>query len=367
MGSTEEPIQLDPEAQQYSPQIHILGLGNLGKLFSHALARLSPAPRLTILTHRPGLPYAFAQSGGVLTLKTSGKVVPASGIVIEVIQQAPQTSAITNLIVCTKAMGTAGALQSVAKRLGPNSTILFTQNGLGVVDEVNQSVFPDPKTRPNYLAAIVVHGVYGDGPFGAVHAGLADMKIGHLNNGAPGRSGVHGASYPHEARMMLQEVSRAPSLAAQEVSPEELVFAQLEKLIANACINPLSAIFQVNNGGLLTNEVVPLRRRLTAEASEVFNKYLKESGLLNEQVKLRFTPSELEKVVLRMTTQTASNYSSMYQDVKAGRETEVRYINGWFVNKGREYGIDTTVHERVVSLIQAKEVIDMGDIREHFS
>ena len=47
--------------------------------------------------------------------------------------------------------------------------------------------------------------------------------------------------------------------------------------------------------------------------------------------------------------------ASMLQDLERGAKTEVDVINGGVVEKGREYGVQTPLHERVVELMHAME------------
>ena len=52
---------------------------------------------------------------------------------------------------------------------------------------------------------------------------------------------------------------------------------------------------------------------------------------------------------------TAKHYSSMYQDIVAGRLTEVDYMNGAIVRFGEKHGIATPVNRMVVNLTHFKE------------
>ena len=192
------------------------------------------------------------------------------------------------------------------------------------------------------------------------------MKVGHAHNGDEGRSGLSNADFPEESKYLVRKVVEAESLEAMEVQPKELVAVQLEKLIANACINPLTAIFRCYNGGLITPEVEPLRKALCHEASGVFLAYLESTTGLDDELRARFSPERLEEIALGMTTRTRENKSSMYQDVEAGRETEIDYINQWFVRKGEEAGLDADTHRRVVNAIKEKKVIDQADIADIF-
>ena len=47
--------------------------------------------------------------------------------------------------------------------------------------------------------------------------------------------------------------------------------------------------------------------------------------------------------------------ASMLQDLERGAKTEVDVINGGVVEKGREYGVQTPLNERVVELMHAME------------
>jgi 2-dehydropantoate 2-reductase len=44
----------------------------------------------------------------------------------------------------------------------------------------------------------------------------------------------------------------------------------------------------------------------------------------------------------------------MREDIRKGRETEIEYINGWIVRRGRELGIDCVVNESITQLVLAK-------------
>lgn len=224
-----------------------------------------------------------------------------------------------------------------------------------MLDEVNQLCFPEVEKRPNYLTAIVVHGVFSTGPFSATHAAVADLKIGYtLTSSSPGES--------QSAKELLDKIVTAEALVAKAVEPRELIAVQLEKLIVNACINPLTVIFRTLNGALLDPLVTPLRRVLCQDGSAVFLKYLDATVGLDEELRERFEKRRLEDMVREVTERVRENKSSMYQDFEAGRETEIRYINGWFAKRGQEYGIDVGTHERLVELVERKEEVKMDDI-----
>ncbi|OAF55751.2 2-dehydropantoate 2-reductase (Ketopantoate reductase) (KPA reductase) (KPR) [Pseudogymnoascus destructans] len=333
-----------------TPHIHILGLGNLAKLFAHSLSLLPHPPQLTLLTHRPSLPPS---SPITLVLTRNSTPLPSPPLELSLIT--PQGPAITHLILTTKSPSSAAAVAPLLPRLSADSTILFTQNGIGAVEEVS-SLFP-ADAQPTYLSAIVTHGVFSTGQFSATHAGVADLKIGPVS----GRTSELSTS----ARWLVDTILSSEALAATEVGADELLHVTLEKLVANAVINPLTAIFRIPNGSVLSPSLTPLRTALASETSLVILSHLSalhpDSPLPPSKAE-RFSVARLAAMVEGVCEATRGNRSSMLQDVEAGRGTEVGYINGWIVGRGEEMGVGVGVNAGVMGMVERGEVVKIEEV-----
>lgn len=342
-------------------RIHILGIGNLGRLFAHALANSTEPPPITLLLHRQSLMTEWEAAGRKISITTNGVIANNGRFDVEDISSAsaPDTP-ISNLIITTKTISTITALRTISHRLNAESTILFTQNGMGTLDEASSKVFDDPSTRPNYLTAIISHGVYSLGPFSSVHAGQAFMSIGRsLQSPAPAE--------PSKAQYLLNTILLAPILAAKEYPSQELFYLQLEKLIINAIINPLTAMFDCKNGELFDKApVMKLMRLLLQEASHVIQRLPEIQRAEDAGVGTRFAMNPLETKVLDVAEKTAANTSSMLQDVRAGRTTEIDYINGWIVRKGRDLGVDCKLNAKLVEMVKGGKKIGVEEIGDYF-
>lgn len=118
-------------------KIHILGVGNLGKLFAYSLARKKRPPPVTLLLHRQGLERDWEEAGRSIELITRGVSQKQHIQSVEVLAEgrngvtASSEDPIVNVIVTTKAPRTTEALARIKHRLNQNSTILFAQNGMG--------------------------------------------------------------------------------------------------------------------------------------------------------------------------------------------------------------------------------------------
>lgn len=354
-------LQDDKHSAITSDRIHILGVGNIGRLFAHALAKEKNPPPITLLLHRKSLLEEWGEAGQEIQITTDGIPDRSSGYDTELIPspgQIPQEAdIIKNLIVPTKTIHTLPALTSIKSRLSSESTILFAQNGMGTIEQVTQRLFPDPCSRPHYLACITHHGVYSEGPFQSVHAGRANMTIGT----------VRGRGDNQEApRYLLEKILQASLLSATEAAPDELFRLRVVKLVINAMINPLTVIFNRRNGELFNQgPILKVMRALLVEASQVIQS-LPELRDDPDATASRFSPQNLELRVLEAADKTAKNTSSMLQDVRAGRETEIDYINGWVLKSGAELGVDCEVNEMVVKMVKGNTIIAADDAEKYF-
>ena len=52
---------------------------------------------------------------------------------------------------------------------------------------------------------------------------------------------------------------------------------------------------------------------------------------------------------------------SMAQDIRKGRRTEIDFMNGFIVDKGRMLGIPTPAHEKLVELVHK---LERGEIQQ---
>ncbi|KAF1995800.1 hypothetical protein P154DRAFT_526066 [Amniculicola lignicola CBS 123094] len=408
-------------------RIHILGLGSVGIFIAHSLRGIPNPPPTTLLFHRRkyiehwnsgknqklslvtdygtekregyDVEYVvprYRRHGKETGMKADGSQLEAS---TEHLQEGESNEPISSLIVCTKTPLVLQALSAVKHRLHKKSVILFMQNGMGTVDEVNREIFPDPETRPYYMLGINSHGMHGvpDDPFTIVHAGFGTICLGalppeRLGGNAPyspprkdfrpfGHSEPvtpkHPANPDSDApaaqastfkwgpnhRYLLRTLLRTPALCATGFSPPDLLQMQLEKLAVNCVINPLTVMLDARNGSVLYNyHLTRVMRLLLSEISLVIRNLPELQYIPN--VSQRFDPGRLESMVVGVANRTKDNISSMLADVRAGRRTEIDYINGWIVKRGEEQGVSCLVNYMLLRMVKGKAgmvQLEMGE------
>jgi 2-dehydropantoate 2-reductase len=113
------------------------------------------------------------------------------------------------------------------------------------------------------------------------------------------------------------------------------------KLLANVCINPVTALFRIRNGEVARAPYLSLTKALAAEAAEVLQMQ-KKSALAH---------------VLKVANATARNRSSMLQDIEAERRTEIAQLTGALLHIAARRRVDTPTHRAMLRIIS---VIEQG-------
>ncbi|KAK2758050.1 hypothetical protein FQN54_004456 [Arachnomyces sp. PD_36] len=287
---------------------------------------------------------------------------PEGGSTEGVAPESMDDERIDSLVLTVKAPESVTALNSVKHRLTPDSSILFLQNGMGVLEEVNEKVFPDPNTRPHYVMGITSHGLYRLRSFNIIHAGVGTTILGTPNQASQATKTTRhhktatvpvSEDAPATTRHLLHSLTRAPGLTAVHFDSVDFLQHRLEKLAINCVINPLTVIMDCTNGELLYNYFLSrIMRLLLIEISAVVCAMPELQGVPGVQA--RFSPERLRTLTLGTASKTKNNVSSTLQDVRQGKKTEIKYLNGYIVRKGEELGIKCALNYMVTQFVHAK-------------
>ena len=122
--------------------------------------------------------------------------------------------------------------------------------------------------------------------------------------------------------------------------------ARLSKLLANVCLNPVTALFRVRNGALREPPYAVLAEALALEAAPV----LRAEGLA-------MTAGQAIVRVMDVARSTARNRSSMLQDLLAGRRTENDHLTGALLRMARRHRLAVPTHAALHRLIRVMEAV----------
>ncbi|KAF2861531.1 2-dehydropantoate 2-reductase [Piedraia hortae CBS 480.64] len=328
------------EAQQ---RIHLVGIGSIGKLVAHSLRSSKNPPPVSLIFHRENLLKAW---NGKVTICRDGIETSATGFDVELNSQSHE--AIHNLIVTSKAHLTASALLPIRHRILPTTSICLLQNGLGVVEEIKRKVFLDERTRPIFIQGIITHGVNvpftiaQKDTFYAVHAAQGTVSLGLLK------------ANHQKPNHLIKVLERTGALQAADIDPSELFKQQLEKLVVNAIINPLTSLVDDCNVCICSSPM--LRDTIQLVIAEIGSVIRALPELSAKAHKQRFSDEHLFNLVMSVADKTRTNISSMLADIRAGRQTEIEYINGYIINRAKTLGISCPTNTAIMHTVLAKSI-----------
>lgn len=273
--------------------IHIVGAGALGSLWACSLSAHTDVCFVDTRSARA------ARWIDIEFSKAFDPLFPPQHHRFSVRQPGELSASIELLLVCTKSYDALPTLQGLASALSTHAAIVLFQNGLGSQMTVLEHL-PDARI----YAAVSTEGAYRKGPNEVVHAGIGQTQIGALQ--------------PHiKVDPTLLEMLAASGLSIQ--ATPEILAALWQKLLINCSINPFTALLNCRNGEIVDSDLFqqtwpPLRDELVE---------------LSQLAGYPVTASELEQRVFAVIHATAQNFSSMCQDIRLGRRTEIDDINGF--------------------------------------
>lgn len=357
-------------------RIHILGPGNIGRLYA---AHLSLTHPVTLILHRRELLDAWR---GIELSRQGVVTLYHHNISVEYWDDADAShegwhardiGRVENLVVATKADAALAQVDRLRGHLDARSTVAFAQNGMSRMWPPHGPACAAHrwgKDSPAFAACITTHGVLSRGPFRSEHASVADAKVGLvLPGGSEDASGSNG---------LVDAIASAPGLLSQRVSRADLWILQLEKLVVNSVVNPLTAVVRCKNGVLFADEdegavYVRVMDRLLRETSAVCRALAQHpsiaEGILpggsGAKLDERFSFAALRRMLWAVGRKVADNTSSMLQDVRAGKTTEVREFNGWIVDtarflegEGAGSRLDVSAHQALIHLVESGQTLD---------
>jgi len=213
----------------------------------------------------------------------------------------------------------------------PSTRIIAFQNGIGH-EELLRQVFPQ---HPLFLS-VTTEGAYREQLDRIRHTGKGTTWIGPSQK-------MRGQDWKES--WPLINIFKGSQL---DVSLEDQIAERIwKKLIINSCINPLTGILRVKNGWLVESPyTLGIMESLFQEAAKVAEK----EGIGIER-------SFLQEIVI-VCRNTYHNKSSMLQDLEAGRNTEIDYINGAIKKIADKHRINVPYHTMMIQLVQARQQME---------
>ncbi|MFH1889108.1 MAG: 2-dehydropantoate 2-reductase [Candidatus Omnitrophota bacterium] len=300
-------------------KIVIVGPGAMGSLFA---AFLSKSKEEIWLLDKNKERASRIQQNGISVEGVSGNWQAA----VKATADAKEIGEANLVIICVKSYDTKEAMLHVKPIVGENTRVLTLQNGIGNIEILNEIAGSDKVIggATNLGATLLDAGKVR-------HAGRGETVIGRIDG-----------KIPVEMRSIRELFNK---IRLETRISRDIKGLLWSKLIINVGINALTAITRLNNGRLVEFEGTRrILRNAVTEAIRVAKR---------KRVKLIYD-DPLAKVEA-VCEATATNVSSMLQDVLKKKRTEIDFINGVIVRQGQELGIPVPANSLIVDLVKTIE------------
>ena len=297
-------------------RIAILGAGAMGTLFAFYFAERSD---VTLVDVRGDVVETITSNGGV-----SVDDLPVQRVVAT--RDPARAFATDFLFVFVKAPNTLSAVRPFAGQLNPATPIVSLQNGLGNEEAI--------KTALGGTVALVI-GITNEAGLAIGHGRSRRQGIGTTVVGSAGASTA-------TVRSVQGLIARTglDCAIAYDIRPH-----QWGKLLANATINPISALADARNGIVASDPNAAELGRLVAN----------ESAAVARALRINLPFGDPWEYVRGILANAPDSRNSMTVDLGAHLKTEIDHVNGAIVSAGRRLGIATPYNDALLRLVRAKE------------
>ncbi|MFJ3903852.1 2-dehydropantoate 2-reductase [Streptomyces sp. NPDC090025] len=315
---------------QPRPRFAVLGAGSIG---CHLGGALAAAGFEVTLIGRPAAMATLREQGLTLThfARPPVRLAPER---LTVATDASAAAGADYVLVTVKSAATEAAGRELAPHLGPEAVVVSFQNGLRNAAAL-RAVLPGRRV----LAGMVPYNVVRSAP-GTVHQGMPGVLMTEPDPALHAALGA--ADLDAEARPDMAEVQHAKLLLNLNNAINALSGLPLREQLGQRAYRRCLALCQREALAVFRAAgVAPARLGPTAPAVTPY---------------LLGLPDALFRRVAAATLRIdAAARSSMWEDLRDGRPTEIDSLQGEIVALAAEHGIQVPVNERLIELVRRAE------------
>lgn len=298
-------------------RIAIIGVGAMGCLFAGYLA---PYADVTMIGH--WAPQLDALRRGLTIITPNGEPIHRR---VTATSDVHSVEPVSLALVLVKSYQTAQCAAEIRPLLQPGGMALTLQNGIG-----NRRALASQLGAKRVALGTTTEGATL-GQLGVVrHAGRGVTILPLLND---------------ERTDLIDVLAGVLRKATFNVRLSPDVQTRVwEKLAVNVAINPLTALIDAPNSLLIDNPAANQIARLAA----------KETAIVARAKGHSVDPQDAVSRTMAVAMATRQNVSSMLQDTRNGRPTELEAITGAVIKEGRQHGLSVPVNIALHHLLTIK-------------
>ncbi len=293
--------------------ILIVGAGAVGGFFGAHLAKAHPGVCFLL---RPRTLKAVREHG--LTVRSASGILTVHPVAASDPRELPTPHLI---VLANKAYDLSEVLDHIEPVLTKDTVILTLQNGVDIEDQV--------------IARTQRDCVLGGVAF--IYSKIAEPGvIEHYKRGTLTIGELMGQR--SERVVQVSQVFEQAGISCR--LSDDIRRAKWEKMCWNCVFNPLTVILNDRVAKALDS----------TEMSGVIQGVVGEVAAVAASLKVPLSEDMADKVV-QWSQEIRDIHTSMFDDWKSGRPTEIDSLNGYIVRRGRELGIPTPLNEALTAMI----------------
>jgi 2-dehydropantoate 2-reductase len=305
-------------------KVAVVGAGGVGSVFGGQLA--AAGHEVWLVHRRREIVEALRRDG--LRLETSDREQRVS---VRATSETADIGPVDLVLILTKSNDTRAAAEASRALLGPTTSALTLQNGLGNL-EIIAAVLGAERTL-----------------MGMTYVGAALSGPAHVQLTAAGASFIGEPNGQRSER--VERLAQAFSAAGMPTQATERLWDMVwGKLVINAALNATCALTGASGESALRSEAAYRWLGLVAD----------ETARVASALGIQLPYSDAAERVRQHCRDVGASKPSMLQDMQRGRPTEVEAINGAVVREGRRVGVPTPYNEALLHLVKAREQVRDG-------
>ena len=300
------------------PKIAIVGSGAVGCFFGGLLAKAGFDVSFIARQHQiaalnlQGLTIAWNDHQETLPVKASSNY--------EILSDIPY------VFVAVKTQSTLKTAEEISPFLKSNATVISLQNGLDNIELLKTHI------QQNCYAAMVYAAIGMSSPSTVQHFGGGSLVIGN--------------TIPEQAEDRLEPLFQLLKLAKIPTKISKNMLEDLwSKFMINCIFNSLSAIANINYSDLMQSPGI----------KSLAEKVILECLAIAQHEGIHLNEESIRQKIADVPDHWPKQISSTAQDLLKNKATEIDYLNGKIVEKGKKYQISTPINEMLYTIIKMRE------------
>ncbi|KAI1296106.1 hypothetical protein F5Y03DRAFT_387206 [Xylaria venustula] len=315
-----------------SNRVHIIGFGMHARFLAHTLTS-TPGVQVDILVHHPKPLRQWGMEDRQLRVPCPQHIYDYRDRYYET----PKASDyLDNIIIDTSSQAILPSLAELSHRIDRQTTICLLQPGLGLMEYINECLFPDPLERPNYVLGHSTH------------------KLSQKRSGALYLHWVPRFADPALANspLSLEGKHQAQHLIELLAEPSFITW-KLPWLLFTSAADAICVILGCKYSQIHPNpHAMTMWEDILAESINIVS-HIPELQTIPIRGEYYTNPAFRRKMRTYLVAQK-HNVSPWVKQVRLGMDLPIDYFNGWLVQRAKELGLGHKYNSMAMKMVKAR-------------